>query len=198
MMRFRPLALAALISVTAACFSHREYRHSYSMVRADDNPTQAESGTQRPAIQLQRVLIPDYLDTTDILLRVGTHELHESATGRFAERLSLGVTHALRADLTSRLPRYAIAPPQSGGGSMRQILVNVDVFDVWPNGRCVLVADWTILDADRRTLLSADRGTFTTAAAGADPGDGALVTAMADAVRQLADRIASSVQALPP
>jgi hypothetical protein len=47
-------------------------------------------------------------------------------------------------------------------------------------------------------LLSADRGTFTTAAAGVNPGDGAIVTAMTDAVRQLADRIASTAEALPP
>ena len=63
----------------------------------------------------------------------------------------------------------------------------------------MLVADWTVLDADRKTLLSGDRGTFTTAAvAGVNPGDGAIVTAMADAVRQLADRIASTAEALPP
>jgi uncharacterized lipoprotein YmbA len=129
---------------------------------------------------------------------VGAHEIHESATGRFGERLSLGITHALRSDLASRLPLYTIVLAQSAERPVRQILVNVDAFDVWPTGRCVLVADWTILDADRKALLSADRGTLTAAAAGVNPGDGAIVTAMADAVRQLADRIASSAEALPP
>jgi len=47
-------------------------------------------------------------------------------------------------------------------------------------------------------LLSADRGTFTITAAGINPGDGAIVAAMAGAVRQLADRIASTARALPP
>jgi uncharacterized protein len=198
MMRPRRLALAALIALTAGCLSHREYRHIYSLDGALDTPTQTGAFAQRPVMQIQRVLIPDYLDTTDILLRVGAHEIHESASGRFGERLSLGVTHALRSDLASRLPLYTIALAQSAGGAARQILVNVDAFEVWPTGRCVLVADWTILDADRRALLSAGRGTFTTAAAGVNPGDGAIVTAMADAVRQLADRIASTAEALPP
>lgn len=125
------------------------------------------------------------------------HEIHESCTGRFGERLSLAVTHALRSDLASRLPSYAITLARSADAPSRQIMVNVDAFDVWPTGRCVLVADWTILDADRRTLLSADRGTFTTAGAGANPGDAAVVMAMAEAVRQLADRIASTADALP-
>jgi uncharacterized protein len=191
MMCVRPLALAALFSLAAGCLSHGEYRHIYSLDGAVDAATQAGASAEGPVIHLQRVLIPDYLDTNDILLRVGAHEIHESATGRFGERLSLGVTHALRSDLASRLPQDTIVLAQPTDSPARQILVNVDAFDVWPTGRCVLVADWTILDTDRRKLLYADRGTFTTAPAGVDPGDGAIVTAMAGAVRQLADRIAS-------
>jgi uncharacterized protein len=198
MIRLRAIALTLLISIAAGCLSHREYRHIYSLDGALDAPTQAEPAARRPVMQLQRVLIADYLDTTDILLRVGAHEIHESATGRFGERLSLGVTHGLRTDLASRLPLYTIALAQSAERPARQILVNVNAFDVWPTGRCVLVADWTLLDADRRTVLSAEGGTFTTAAAGVHPDDGAIVSAMADAVRQLADRIAATAEALPP
>jgi len=198
MMRLRPLALAALILIAAGCLSQREYRHIYSLDGALDAPSQAEAVVERPVMQLQRVLIPDYLDTTAILLWVGAHEIHESAAGRFGERLSLEVTYALRSDLAARLPLYTIELAQSADRPARRILVNVNAFDVWPTGRCVLVADWTILGADRRALLSADRGTFTAAAAGVNSGDGAIVTAMADTVRQLADRIASSAEALPP
>ncbi len=193
----RLLTLAAVIAITGGCLSHREYRHIYSLDGATEAPARSAAVADRPVIQIQRVLIPDYLDTNDILLRVGTHELHESATGRFGERLSLGITHALRSDLASRLPLYTIALAQSAESPARQILVTVDAFDVWPTGRCVLVADWSILDADRRTLLAGARGTFTTAGVGANPGDGAIVTAMADAVQQLADRIASTAAALP-
>jgi uncharacterized protein len=198
MMRFRPLALAALISITGGCLSHREYRHIYALDGAPDGSTQSKAIAERPIMQLERVLIPDYLDTTDIFVRVGAHEIHESATGRFGERLSLGITHALRADLAARLPLYTIALAQSGERPVRQILVNVDALVVWKTGRCMLVADWSILDADRRASLFAGRGTFTTAAAGVNPGDDAIVAAMADAVRQLADRIASAAEALPP
>jgi uncharacterized lipoprotein YmbA len=112
----------------------------------------------------------------------------------------LGVTHALRSDLASRLPQYTIVLAQSAERPARQILVNVDAFDVWPSGRCVLVADWSIVDADRRAVLATDRGTFTTVAAagGVNPGDGAIVAAMAEIVRQLANHIASTAAALPP
>ena len=68
-------------------------------------------------MRLQRVLIPDYLDTTDIQLRVGAYEIHESATGRFGERLSLAITlltadrHSVsfnRADLTLRREKVPV------------------------------------------------------------------------------------------
>jgi len=197
-MRLRFPALAVLTMIAAGCLSHREHWHVYALEGPLDAPTQATVVAARPVLQLQRVLVPDYLDTTEIVLRVGQHEIHESATGRFAERLSLGVTQALRADLASRLPQYTVALAQSIDESAREILVNVDAFDVWPTGRCALVADWSILDADHRTLLSADHGSFTTSTTGANSDDGAIVTAMADAVRQLADQIAASAQALPP
>ena len=193
MMRLRAVFLAGMLLLAAGCLSHPEYRHIYSLDGAVDVPTQAVAVEAHAVIQLQRVLIPDYLDTDDILLRVGAHEIHESSTGRFGERLSLGITHALRSDLALRLPQYTIALAQSADRPTRQILVNIDAFEVWPTGRCVLVADWTVLDADRKASLSGERGTFETVAVGLNPGDGAIVAAMADAVRQLGDRIASTV-----
>lgn len=194
----RLLTLAAVIPIVAGCLSNREYRHVYSLDGAIEVAAQTGTLAERPVIQLQRVLIPDYLDTNDITLRVGAHEIHESATGRFGERLSLGVTQALRSDLASRLPLYTITLAQPVDRAAPQILVNVDAFEVWPSGHCVLVADWSILDADRKTPSAAGRGTFTTAATGVRPSDGAIVAAMADAVRQLADRIASTAAALSP
>jgi uncharacterized protein len=163
-----------------------------------DTPSDAATVVRGPELQLERVLVPDYLDTTDLVLRVNTHEIRESPTGRFGERLSLGVTRALQSDLAARLPRDAVAFAQPADKSARQILVTVEVFDVRPNGRCVLAANWAILEADRRAVLAADRATFITAPAnGGIPDDAAIVLAMADAVGQLADRVASTIQALP-
>jgi uncharacterized lipoprotein YmbA len=198
MMRLRALALVSLIPVGTGCLSHHEYRQVYTLDAAIETRTPAGAVAERPVMQLQRVLVPDYLDTTDIVLRTGTHEIRESTTGRFAERLSLGIARALRADLASQLPQYTIALAQSGIRTNRLLLVNVDTFDVWPTGRCVLIADWTLTDADRRVSLAADRGTFTSGAAGVNPGDGAVVSAMADAVRQLAESIASTAGAVQP
>jgi uncharacterized lipoprotein YmbA len=82
MRRLRSLALAALLRSIAGCLSHGAYRRIYSLDSASDAPLQAQTVSQRPVVKLERVLVPDYLDTTGILLRVGAHELHESTTGR--------------------------------------------------------------------------------------------------------------------
>lgn len=203
MMSRRSIMLIGLIcvivtSAVAGCVSGR-VRQIYMLSDPADTPMAHESDAGGTELQLERVLVPDYLDTTDIISRAGAHELHASATGRWGERLSLGIMHALWADLASRLPQDRVMLARPRERSARQILVNVDAFDVWPSGRCVLAANWTILDTERTGVLTAGRGTFTVPSDGsAKPSDGAVVSAMAEALRQLADSIARAVKALPP
>ena len=93
---------------------------------SSDSAVSTAGAAAAPVLQLRRVLVPDYLDTTDILLRVGQHELQASHTGRWGERLSVGITHALRADLADRLPKDTVLLGPSADRSARQILVTVD------------------------------------------------------------------------
>lgn len=190
------LICAALASVIAGCISGRAQQIYVLDDAADSRMDDKTAGTD---LQLERVLVPDYLDTTDILSRAGEHELHASSSGRWGERLSLGIMHALWADLAIRLPQDRVMLARPVEKSARQILVNVDAFDVWPNGHCVLAANWTILDTDRTVVLAAGRGTFIVPPDRSDrPGDGAVVSAMAKALRQLAENIALAAKALPP
>jgi len=195
--RLIALILVALTSVVAGCISGRA-RQIYVLNDAVDTPLDSKAATGRTELQLERVLVPDYLDTTEILSRVGEHELHASSSGRWAERLSLGIMHALWADLAIRLPQDSVMFARAPEKSARQILVTVDAFDVWPNGRCVLAANWTILDTDRTVVLATGRGTFIVPSDGsAKPSDGVVVSAMAEALRQLAESIAQAAKALP-
>jgi uncharacterized lipoprotein YmbA len=193
-----PLICVAFTSVVAGCMSGRA-RQIYVLNGAVDTPTDDKAAVGRTELQLERVLVPDYLDTTEILSRAGEHELHASSSGRWAERLSLGIMHALWADLAMRLLQDRVTFARAPEKSARQILVTVDAFDVWPNGHCVLAATWTILDTDRTVVLAAGRGTFSVPSdSSAKPGDGAVVSAMAEALRQLAESIALAAKALPP
>jgi uncharacterized lipoprotein YmbA len=188
----------ALTCVVAGCISGRA-QQIYVLNDAADTPRDNEAVVGRTELQLERVLVPDYLDTTEILSRAGEHELHASSSGRWGERLSLGIMHALWADLAIRLPQDRVMLARPVEKSARQILVNVDAFDVRANGHCVLAADWTILDSNRTVVLAAGRGTFIVPSDRSDnAGDAAVVSAMAEALRQLAESIALAAKALPP
>jgi uncharacterized lipoprotein YmbA len=198
MMRRRSIALALLLCAVTGCTSSR-VQSVYALSEALDAPLDTRTAVGRSELQLHRVLIPDYLDTTSILLRDGTHELHESSSGRWGERLSLGITRAVQADLADQLPFNVITLARPAENSKRQILIDVAAFDVWRDGHCVLVANWKILDVNRTVVLAASRGTFITPPArAANPTDTAVVLGMADAVKQLAQSIASAAKTLPP
>jgi uncharacterized lipoprotein YmbA len=196
-MRRFALISVALICAVAGCASGR-VRQIYVLNDAVDIPKDNQAAAGRSELQLERVLVPDYLDTTDILWRAGEHELKESSSGRWGERLSSGFMNALWADLAVRLPQDRVMLAGPAEKSARQIRVNVEAFDVWPDGRCVLAANWTILDRDRTVVLAAGGGTFVVPSDGSGkPSDSAVVSGMAEALRRLADSIAPAAKALP-
>ena len=147
-----------------------------------------------PALQVELATLPAFLDNSDILVRRGPHALDSSSTGRWGERLSSGITHALAADLARRLPGYRVmlGPPETAAGS--RLRLEVDSFDVQPDGRCVLAASWAIVQRAGAAPPAVGRGVFATPAAGVSHvDDGVLVRAMAATVAQLADAIAGTL-----
>jgi hypothetical protein len=146
----------------------------------------------RPIVELKTVTVPDYLDTLDIQLRDGQNALKVSKTGRWGERLSIGVTRALEEDLTKRLPGLVIERSVASGPPARTLLVTVDGFDIMPDGRCVLTARWSVLGADRQGIAASERASVVTMVPIGSDGmkDADIVAAMAAAVGQLADRVA--------
>jgi uncharacterized protein len=154
-----------------------------------------ESG--RRVIELPTVALPDYLDSSDIVVRNGQNELIPSKTGRWGERLSVGITHALEGALARRLPGVLVTHTSVTAQASASLLVNVEAFDVHPDGRCVLTARWMLPGDTGQSGTISQQGTFVTQAAVSSGGalsDDAMVSAMAAAIDQLADRIASSLR----
>ncbi len=137
------------------------------------------------AMQIEPVLIPDYLDTTDILLRTGPHQVKISVTAEWAERLSAGIAHALRGDLATEFPQDRVTLGPAEKASAEQILVAVDALDMWPDGHCVLIAHW-------RAGAHTGQGVFKSMAQ-ARPTDETRVAGLAALIRQLATRIATAI-----
>jgi hypothetical protein len=150
----------------------------------------AISEAGRPVLQVQRVTVPDYLDTTDMVSRDGANALKVSVTGRWGERLSAGITDALEADLRARARGFQVTGPAFSGQPARELVVNVEAFDIRPDGACVLTARWT-LRGDNQTNIPGQTETFVTQAARSGNGisDGAMAAAMAAAIQQLAAKV---------
>jgi uncharacterized lipoprotein YmbA len=152
----------------------------------------------KPRLEVRRILVPDYLDSTDILTRSGNEELKVSATGRWGERLSQGLTHAVGADLAARMPRVSIVQDGSTD-AQRQLRITINSLDLWPDGRCVLAASWSIVDPGSAIAVTTGSRTFETMNAGgsAAVSDANLVDAIARTLGKLADSIVLDAQTSP-
>jgi len=142
-----------------------------------------------PIVELKIVTVPDYLDSSDILRRSGQNEVIASPAGRWGERLSLGLTHSLAAALSARLPTTVITTAFTSA-PRRQIFVDIEKFDIEPDGRCLIAARWQIMTSDGQIALH-EHGTFGTTATATD--DPAIAVAMTQAVDQLAAEIARGI-----
>jgi uncharacterized lipoprotein YmbA len=143
--------------------------------------------SDRPVVRLLPVSVPDYLDTREILHRDRSNEVTASSTGLWAERLSVGVTDALAASLATHLPDVVIVTGQPKVPPSRQIMVDVQQFEIDADGRCLLTARWEFVSGDGGKVLRRESDSMVEQAAQA--GDASVAAAMTRAIDRLALRI---------
>jgi uncharacterized lipoprotein YmbA len=148
--------------------------------------------TALPVVQIERVLLPDYLDTRDILTRRDGRVV-ASESARWAERLSVGVARALATSLATRLTGVVVTASQPVDPPALRVLVDVTAFELTGDGQVVLAARWTIIDGTGRRSLAVEQATLTEPVA-AMGGDSAIVAAMSQALEKLANRISSTIE----
>lgn len=148
--------------------------------------------TGRPIIEVKPVELPDYLDTRELLVRNG-NKVVASQSGRWGERLSVGMTRALATSLAARLRGVDVTTAAPLEHPTRQVLVDVITFEARANQEAVvLVARWAIIDGPGRSTLLSERTALTEPVSSMD--DSAVVTAMSHAVEDLASAIATGVE----
>jgi uncharacterized lipoprotein YmbA len=167
---------------------------TYVLGNPADNRTDTRVETGRPVVEIRPVTVPDYLDSRDILTRRSANELVASTTGRWGERLSVGIARALAGDLARRLPNLVVTTVPPIEPASRQVLVDVVVFEVQPDGTCVLGARWTILGGGReRKIVRSEYNRFVVPAGSHNDAD--IAAAMTQAIDKLADGIAGALGA---
>ena len=148
--------------------------------------------TALPVVQIERVLLPDYLDTRDILTRRDGRVV-PSEFARWAERLSVGVTRVLATSLATQLTGVVVTAAQPVDPPVLRILIDVIAFELTGDGQVVLAARWTIIDGTERRSLAVEQATLTEPVA-AMGGDSAIVAAMSLALEKLANRISPTIE----
>jgi len=155
-----------------------------------------EPASGRPAIEVRPIIMPDYLDGSEILVRGAGNVLRPSPTGRWGERLSVGVTRALADDLRRRLPDFVVTTTEPPVLKSCELLMDVESFEQYIDQPVLLIAEWRVLGPASRKALAAERTSITQVVQGS--GDAALVAAMSRALEGLADRVAPELQTLGP
>lgn len=158
--------------------------------------TGPESATARPAvealsttiIEVRPVLLPDHLDSRDILRRVGANELVASHKGRWGDRLSVGIRLAIAADLQARLPQDSIVTTSPIQPDFRRLNLTITSFELDQAGTLALDASWSIETTRPPAILARRRARLVVTGVAMD--DRAQVAAMSGLLDRLASVIA--------
>ena len=182
---------AAAALVVAACGAVGPPPVTYVLGMPPSVQTGVEPLLGRPVIELKPVLLPDYLDTSELLVRHEGNVVAPSLVGRWGERLSVGLTRALAGALTRRLPGVVITTTSTERPAC-EMLVDVETFERAPDALVGLVAQWRLLDGVSRRALAGERVSLWEPVGG--PDDTATVTAMSRAIERFADGAAATIR----
>ncbi len=176
------LGCAALLPAGCAAPPLTLYTLGAPAQAADASPL----GARPVVIEVARVAVPDELDTEDINVRDGSI-LRRSQTGRWASRLSVGITDRLTSRLAARRPDALVTDRPQTEAPTDRVLVSISRLDVTPKGVATLAANWLIVPRDPARPTRRDRGLFSvTGPVAADQDvvtlEGMLVDRLADAI----------------
>ncbi len=187
---------ATAVVLVAACGSVGPPPVVYVLGAPPVRDSGAVSLLGRPVLEVKPVLMPDYLDVSEILTRRPNNVMQPSAEGRWAERLSVGTTRALAAELRRRLPDVTVTTSTPAEAPICRLFVDVESFERATDAPVTLTAQWRITDGAAQKTLAGER--VAVSAPVAETGDAATVEAMGRAVDQLADRIAAGARGIAP
>ena len=146
-----------------------------------------------PALVVDPITLPDYLDRSQIVTRQNPVQLSFVPAARWGADLAENTTRVLTENLATRLPSFRVeslrsASPRDG----LRLRVEVQAFEVRTDGAVHLEARWSLRRADSREASLQRRASIRVAVAG--EGANAKVSAMSQAVAELADSIAAAIR----
>ena len=154
----RAAAVIASVLLTNSCASPP--LSLYTLEPSDALASAVPFSHPGAVIEIRRVVIPDYLDNQDILVRNG-NTLQRSSRGRWASRLSTEVTRYLTGLLAARRPNALVTDQPPVETSQDRIFITISKLDVTSSGVAMLQANWTIVPHNAAQPVRSQRALFT-------------------------------------
>ena len=186
-MTSRRTTLILLTALVAGCgFLKRVPNQFYTLETIE--PAIAVATTMAPGVPIgvDGVELPPGFDRRGIVLRGTNHKFEVRGTHQWASPLEEMVIHTLAFDLANRLPQGSVVlPGQAKPGAMRSLYVTFEDLAPGPDNVFVLDARWKLSGA---TELTGHERVTVSMPSNDSP---QVVSAMSNALAQLADRIVS-------
>jgi uncharacterized lipoprotein YmbA len=201
----RLLTLAASLGLASCAVTDPTQYYTLGQTPASRAESTARASTARRSaagaavgIGVGPVIIPAYLDRSQIVTRRGPDHVELSMFHRWAEPLEDGIARVLGEEIGARVPTERIVMfPWRGAVAQAlqyQVVIAVLRFDGRAGAHVTLDTRWRILGQDGGELAF---GRSTVVEATADSGHEALVAAMTRTVRSLGQEIAAEIRAMP-
>ncbi|MCQ8242520.1 PqiC family protein [Rhizosaccharibacter radicis] len=155
--------------------------------------TGPRAAADRPMLLLRPVDLPDHLDTRDMLVRVGPNQLRSSRTGRWGDRLSVGVTDVLAEDLQALLPGLNVSTLAPAGKGFRRLSLEMPHFELDDAGTLRLQARWHLDGSDAGAVRRLGGGEIALRQDAVPAGDAAEAAAMSEMLRRLAEALVPGI-----
>ena len=152
-------------------------------------------GQQPMTIRVDAVVIPGYLDRSEIVTRMSENEIRLADLHQWGESLRDNLTNMLALNLSRLLPakRFAIFPFKCPSPVDYQLSVEIVRMDGSLYGDVHLTAQWSILQDKESNIMVTRKSRFKASKAPTDYGE--LVAAQSRLVEALSREIAKSIQA---
>jgi len=178
------LAAAAVVAL-AGCAAGPPLR-LYTLSEPSVSPIEPLLESGAPVIELERVSLPSYIDTQDILTREGDVVVR-SMTGRWVNRLSLLASDFLTDRLALAISRAVVTDRRQPATPDYRITVAISDLDITRAGTATLSADWEIVSREAGKCVVRKRIRFTLDGSAATDQDVVRIE------RMLFDRLADSI-----
>lgn len=198
---FRQLALAlSLITLLplCGCLGRSQPARFYLLAPIASIPPEEAAAEMKEGLRIGvgPLFIPEYVDRSQIVTRLSSHELALAEFNQWSEPLKESIPRTLGENLSSLLStNYIYMYPWLGSTPIDyQIEMYITRFDAELGGNAILIARWTLLSGENKQVLLVKHSTITQPTGGADYAD--LVAAESQVLEQLSREIAAAIKAI--